>query len=275
MIYLRKPVKQLTEDVDNIDKDTQDIVDSDLQKKKAQLLQQKANKKAQFDREMQRIDDQILQLYNQQANKNKNVQQTQQTNQPQQAQQNESIKIKKINKLFEGRNTKIELLNTAITNVFNNIETSYALSNIEINRLSRKINDTINNNKNNKNNKNLLSVVKFEIKKYLLNHNRISLSQSEINNLLDLLENELQKREYNVFSYIFNSNIDSITINMDNNINIDEFEADLADLDFNIDEDLENNQLILTNVDEYNIKQLKRLLKKYNLLKNNYDIFFN
>lgn len=272
MIYLRKHVKQLTEDVDNIDKDTQDIVDYDLQKKKAQLLQQKANKKAQFDREMQRIDDQILQLYNQQANKNKNIQQTQQTNQPQQAQQNESIKIKKINKLFEGRNTKIELLNTAITNVFNNIETSYSLSNIEINRLSRKINDTINNNKNNKN---LLSIVKFEIKKYLLNHNRISLSQSEINNLLDLLENELQKREYNVFSYIFNSNIDSITINIDNNINIDEFEADLADLDFNIDENLENNQLILTNVDEYNIKQLKRLLKKYNLLKNNYDIFFN
>lgn len=262
MVTFRR-YKNISEDTNSIDNDTQEITDQNLQQKKAQLLQQKANAKEQYDRTCQRIDAQIIQLYNQQASINKQNAAKKQNNQ-----QNESVKYHKIN---EGKNSNHELLSLAISNAINGLDISYSLSNVEINRLSRKINDVI---KQHKNDNNALSEIEYEIKKYLINHNRICLSQSEINMFIDSLEKELKSKEYKKFSKIFNDH-DDVVIKFTNDTNIDELKADLIDLNFNITEDLDNNELILSNVDDYNIKSLKRILKFHNLLENNDDLFFN
>ena len=68
MIYLRKKIEKLAEDVDA---DTQDSEDISFKQKKMQLLQQKNNAKMQYDRTAQRIDAQILQFYNQSIQKSK------------------------------------------------------------------------------------------------------------------------------------------------------------------------------------------------------------
>lgn len=276
MIYLRKKIEKLAEDVDA---DTQDSEDISFKQKKMQLLQQKNNAKMQYDRTAQRIDAQILQLYNQSIQKSKqnsNNQNTQnnKTNndnkESENSEKNESLKYKNYKKLFEGKNHKHDLLANAFANTIKKIELSYVLSDIEIYRISRKINDILNKNKDNTD---ILNVLRYEIKKYLLNHNTISLSQSEINKLLDEFEKELKKPKYSEFNYIFNSALDKITINIDFDTNIDELEADLENEGFDIDEDLDNDILILTNINETNIKTLKDILIDYNLLKINRNIF--
>ena len=276
MIYLRKKIEKLAEDVDA---DTQDSEDISFKQKKMQLLQQKNNAKMQYDRTAQRIDAQILQLYNQSIQKSKqnsNNQNTQnnKTNndnkESENSEKNESLKYKNYKRLFEGKNHKHDLLANAFANTIKKIELSYVLSDIEIYRISRKINDILNKNKDNTD---ILNVLRYEIKKYLLNHNTISLSQSEINKLLDEFEKELKKPKYSEFNYIFNSALDEITINIDFDTNIDELEADLENEGFDIDEDLDNDILILTNVNESNIKTLKDILIDYNLLKINRNIF--
>lgn len=277
MIYLRKKIEKLAEDVDA---DTQDSEDIAFKQKKMQLLQQKNNAKMQYDRTAQRIDAQILQLYNQSIQKSKqnsNNQNTQnnKTNndnkQSENSEKNESLKYKNYKKLFEGKNHKHDLLANAFANTIKKIELSYILSDIEIYRISRKINDVLNKNKDNTDD--ILNVLRYEIKKYLLNHNTISLSQSEINKLLDEFEKELKKPKYSEFNYIFNSAFDEITINIDFDTNVDELEADLENEGFDIDEDLDNDILILTNVNKSNIKTLKDILIDYNLLKINRNIF--
>lgn len=277
MIYLRKKIEKLAEDVDA---DTQDSEDITFKQKKMQLLQQKNNAKMQYDRTAQRIDAQILQLYNQSIQKSKqnsNNQNTQnnKTNndnkESENSEKNESLKYKNYKKLFEGKNHKHDLLANAFANTIKKIELSYILSDIEIYRISRKINDVLNKNKDNTDD--ILNVLRYEIKKYLLNHNTISLSQSEINKLLDEFEKELKKPKYSEFNYIFNSTFDEITINIDFDTNIDELEADLENEGFDIDEDLDNDILILTNVNKSNIKTLKDILIDYNLLKINRNIF--
>lgn len=276
MIYLRKKIEKLAEDVDA---DTQDSEDITFKQKKMQLLQQKNNAKMQYDRTAQRVDTQILQLYNQSIQKSKqnsNNQNTQnnKTNndnkESEKSEKNESLKYKNYKKLFEGKNHKHDLLANAFANTIKKIELSYILSDIEIYRISRKINDVLNKNKDNTD---ILNVLRYEIKKYLLNHNTISLSQSEINKLLDEFEKELKKPKYSEFNYIFNSTFDEITINIDFDTNIDELEADLENEGFDIDEDLDNDILILTNVNKSNIKALKDILIDYNLLKINRNIF--
>ena len=276
MIYLRKKIEKLAEDVDA---DTQDSEDISFKQKKMQLLQQKNNAKMQYDRTAQRIDAQILQLYNQSIQKSKqnsNNQNTQnnKTNndnkESENSEKNESLKYKNYKKLFEGKNHKHDLLANAFANTIKKIELSYVLSDIEIYRISRKINDILNKNKDNTD---ILNVLRYEIKKYLLNHNTISLSQSEINKLLDEFEKELKKPKYSEFNYIFNSELDEITINIDFDTNIDELEADLENEGFDIDEDLDDDILILTNVNKSNIKTLKDILIDYNLLKINRNIF--
>lgn len=276
MIYLRKKIEKLAEDVDA---DTQDSEDISFKQKKMQLLQQKNNAKMQYDRTAQRIDAQILQLYNQSIQKSKqnsNNQNTQnnKTNndnkESENSEKNESLKYKNYKRLFEGKNHKHDLLANAFANTIKKIELSYVLSDIEIYRISRKINDILNKNKDNTD---ILNVLRYEIKKYLLNHNTISLSQSEINKLLDEFEKELKKPKYSEFNYIFNSALDKITINIDFDTNIDELEADLENEGFDIDEDLDNDILILTNINETNIKTLKDILIDYNLLKINRNIF--
>lgn len=276
MIYLRKKIEKLAEDVDA---DTQDSEDISFKQKKMQLLQQKNNAKMQYDRTAQRIDAQILQLYNQSIQKSKqnsNNQNTQnnKTNndnkESENSEKNESLKYKNYKRLFEGKNHKHDLLANAFANTIKKIELSYVLSDIEIYRISRKINDILNKNKDNTD---ILNVLRYEIKKYLLNHNTISLSQSEINKLLDEFEKELKKPKYSEFNYIFNSALDKITINIDFDTNIDELEADLENEGFDIDEDLDNDILILTNVNKSNIKTLKDILIDYNLLKINRNIF--
>lgn len=276
MIYLRKKIEKLAEDVDA---DTQDSEDISFKQKKMQLLQQKNNAKMQYDRTAQRIDAQILQLYNQSIQKSKqnsNNQNTQnnKTNndnkESENSEKNESLKYKNYKRLFEGKNHKHDLLANAFANTIKKIELSYVLSDIEIYRISRKINDILNKNKDNTD---ILNVLRYEIKKYLLNHNTISLSQSEINKLLDEFEKELKKPKYSEFNYIFNSALDKITINIDFDTNIDELEADLENEGFDIDEDLDNDILILTNVNKSNTKTLKDILIDYNLLKINRNIF--
>lgn len=276
MIYLRKKIEKLAEDVDA---DTQDSEDISFKQKKMQLLQQKNNAKMQYDRTAQRVDTQILQLYNQSIQKSKqnsNNQNTQnnKTNndnkESEKSEKNESLKYRNYKKLFEGKNHKHDLLANAFANTIKKIELSYVLSDIEIYRISRKINDILNKNKDNTD---ILNVLRYEIKKYLLNHNTISLSQSEINKLLDEFEKELKKPKYSEFNYIFNSTFDEITINIDFDTNIDELEADLENEGFDIDEDLDNDILILTNVNKSNIKTLKDILIDYNLLKINRNIF--
>ena len=261
MVIFRR-YNNISEDTNSIDNDTQEITDQNLQQKKAQLLQQKANAKEQYDRTCQRIDSQIIQLYNQQATINKQNSLKKQNNQ-----QNESVNYSIIN---EGKNSNHELLAKAILNATSDLDMSYSLSNIEINRLSRKINDVI---KRHKNDDNALSEIEYEIKKYLINHNRICLSQSEINSFINSLEIELKHKDYAQFSNIFNQHND-IKIKFTDDTNIDELEAELTDLDFDVIEDLDNNTLTLSNVDDYNLKSLKSVLKFYDLLKNNEDLFF-
>ncbi len=271
MVSLSRKVNNATVNEDN--DATQNITSPELVQKLAQLQKQKNDAKKRYDQEVQRLDDNIAQLMQQQAQinaqqQNQNNQQNNQNTNQQNNQQNESINYSFRNRLFEGKNTKHDLLAKAIQSSMINF--SYILSNDEIKRLARKINDYLNSHKGEDD---LWNSVRIDVKIYLLNHNKISLSQSEINSFLDYLEDELQKREYDVFSYLFDDKTDEIVIEFDDDTNVDELEADLADLDFDVDEDLDNNKLILTNIDSYNLRKLKSVLRSYDLLKINYDIF--
>ena len=153
--------------------------------------QEEFNKKQEdYNKQIKNIEDKLAQLMKKQEeiSKNSNQQPTQQT---------ESIKYKVIRsnkKLFEGT-TKRSLLEDAITNClsFDSDVFSYELSKDEIRRLARKINDYLSENKEEEV---LWEDVRYVIKNYILKHNSISWSQSEINEFNDRLEEELNNEIY-------------------------------------------------------------------------------
>lgn len=153
--------------------------------------QEEFNKKQEdYNKQMKDIEGKLAQLMKKQEeiSKNSNQQPTQQT---------ESVKYKIIRsnkKLFEGT-TKRSLLEDAITNClsFDSDVFSYELSKDEIRRLARKINDYLSENKDKEV---FWGDVRYVIKNYILKHNSISWSQSEINEFNDRLEEELNKEIY-------------------------------------------------------------------------------
>ena len=200
----------------------------------------------------------------QNAEKNSvNVQNAQNNNQTQQNQNNvtESIKIKFNNLLFEGKNIKHDLLSEAINDVLSTYNFSYTLSNAEIKRFARKFNDIFNENKDED-----WQTLRIKIKDYLLKHSKVSLSQIEINEFLDALEDVLSNdRKYGVFETLF-TNTDEIYIEFNDDTDIDELENEIADINIDIiDEDLENNILTISNVSASKLKELNKILSYYNL----------
>ena len=196
---------------------------------------------------------------------------------PQQVQSqetSESVKFSFNNQLFEGKNMKHDLLSEAISNVLNDINISYSFQTNEIKRLARKITDLFNANGSDK-----WEEFRIKIKDYLLKQSKISLSQREINTLLDALKDELQNPIYEIFSQMFDKAIiedveENIIIYFDDDTNIDELENEITDAGINIiDENFENNSLTLENVSIEQMKQLKLILNDYFLDEINLDIF--
>lgn len=146
--------------------------------------QEEFNKKQEeYNKKMEVINNKFAQLTKQQEAISKNTSNTQV--------QTESYNFVKGNhRLFESASKK-SLLNDAISNVLElNAEYfSYDLSKDEIRRMARKINDFLTENKDNE--ITWVDDVRPMIKNYVLKHNTISWSQSEINDFNDLLEDEL------------------------------------------------------------------------------------
>ena len=159
---------------------------------KAQEIFNKAQED--YNNEMKNINDKLAQLMQKQESINaKNGNQ----------QANESFKVKKNSrKLFEGE-AKKSLLVDALTDILtdNKDEFSYDLSKDEIRRVARKVNDYLTEHKND----NIVwEDIRMVIKNYLIKHNSISFSQSEINLLNDLLEDYiLNNDEYKEFNKYF------------------------------------------------------------------------
>lgn len=257
MINLRRKSNKILEN--DIENDVIEIKDSTLLQMKNSIIKQKNDAKNEYDTKIKKLNDQLLQLNQKQEQLNK------QALQKQQIQQNNSSN-KNIN---EGKNYKHEILCSLITNVNNDLNLSYKLSNNEILRMGRKIIDTININKNNKN---LSNIIKHELKKYCLNHSKISLSQSELNMFLNKLEKSILNCNHKELSNMFN-NIHNIIYYTDE-INIDELEAELqySNIDI-IDEDSINNKLIIEFPKKYNRNTLKNILIDFNIFENNLHLF--
>lgn len=203
-------IKKKTNKINEEDVNTSNITDPTLVNQVQQLqndkqkIQDEFNKaqeifnKAQedYNDKIKKINDRLAQLMKKQESINaKNGKNNQQTN--------ESFKVKKNSiKLFEGE-AKKNLLVDALTDILtdNKDEFSYDLSKDEIRRVARKINDYLTEHKND----NIVwEDIRMVIKNYLIKHNSISFSQSEINLLNDLLEDYiLNNNEYKEFNKYF------------------------------------------------------------------------
>lgn len=153
-------------------------------------VQEEFNKKQEeYNKKMADIDNKLAQIMKQQEQISKNN-----NTQPQQQTESFSFGRNKRAVLFEGV-TKKSLLVDAITKVLsdNAEDFSYDLSSDEIRRMARKINDFLTDNKN----EDIFwsEDVRHMIKNYVLKHNTISWSQSEINLFNYLLEEELLNDE--------------------------------------------------------------------------------
>lgn len=156
--------------------------------------QEEFNKKqTEYNKKMEVINDKLAQLMKKQQELSKGNSNSGNLLQPQKESLN--VIIKKSNRLFESA-TKKSLLKDAITKVLgdNAEDFSYDLSEDEIRRMARKINDFLSDNKNEE--ITWADDVRHMIKNYVLKHNTISWSQSEINDFNDLLEDELLNDEY-------------------------------------------------------------------------------
>lgn len=183
----------------------QSITDPDLLRDSMQLQNEKQklqdefnkvqadfNKKQEvFNKKVKVINDKLSKL----MKKQEEISKKNNLNQNGQPQQTESLVIKMSNnRLFEST-TKRSLLIDAITKVLsdNADDFSYDLSSDEIRRMARKINDFLSDKKNEE--ITWVDDVRHMIKNYVLKHNTISWSQSEINDFNDLLEEELLNDE--------------------------------------------------------------------------------
>lgn len=159
---------------------------------KAQSVFNKAQEE--FNKKTKIINDKIEQVVKKQESisKNKNTSVVQ----PVQQKTTESVKYNRFsrNVLFESSSKK-NLLVDAITMAFDNIideDFSYNLSSDEIRKMARKINDYLTENKNEDI---IWEDVRYVIKNYIIKHNTISLSHSEINIFNDELEKVLSTNE--------------------------------------------------------------------------------
>lgn len=149
-----------------------------------------------YNKQMKIINDKLAQIMKNQESLSKNSNTSNNSNQqPQNNQtttQQESLisRTSKRYKLFENESKK-NLLVDAISDILdsNSDIFSYELSSDEIRRMARKINDYLNEHKK----EDLIwsEDVRYMIKNYILKHNTISWSQSEINDFNNLLEEEL------------------------------------------------------------------------------------
>lgn len=259
MITLRRKCNKILEN--DIENDVIEIKDSNLLQMKNNIIKQKIAAKDEYDKKIKKFNDQLLQLSQKQEQLNIQAEKAQQINNSSNQSQQENVN--------EGKNHKHEILSAIIRKVNNDLDLSYSLSENEISRMARKIVDVINANRNNNN---LLNDIHYELKKYCLNHNKISLSQSELNKFLNEFEKNASESNYNIISNIF-KNIQN-KIYFDDDTNIDELEAELQYLNIDvIDEDLYNNELTIEFPKNYNKNEFKELLNDLNLLKNNSHLF--
>lgn len=236
-----------------------EITDPALLQKKTAIEKQKLQLKTTYVNAVNRLDAQLIQLGKQQSQLNaKNNSQKSNT----ETNDNENKQNADVN---EGKNHKHEILSSIIKKVNNDLDLSYSLSDDEIFRMARKLVDIINENKNTNN---LVDIIRYELKKYCLNHNKISLSQSELNKFLNEFEKLAAASNYNVISNIFNNMENKIYFNDDTNV--DELEAELLYLDIDvIDEDLNKNVLTVEFPKKYSKHELRELLSDFNIMKNN------
>ena len=258
MITLRRKHTRINE-YDEATNTVVEITDPALLQKKTAIEKQKLQLKTTYVNSVKRLDDQLIQLGKQQSQLNaQNNSQKSNTG----INDNES---KQNNNVNEGKNHKHEILSSIIKKVNNDLDLSYSLSDDEIFRMARKLVDIINENKNTDN---LVDIIRYELKKYCLNHNKISLSQSELNKFLNEFEKLAAASNYNVISNIFNNIQNKIYFNDDTNV--DELEAELLYLDIDvIDEDLNKNVLTVEFPKKYSKHELRELLSDFNIMKNN------
>lgn len=159
-------------------------------------VQEEFNKKQEeFNKKIADIDNKLTQLMKKQEEISKNSGNSNQNQQVTAQKESFNALCNKSNRLFESA-TKKSLLTDAITKVLgdNADDFSYDLSEDEIRRMVRKINDFLSDNRNEE--ITWTDDVRHMIKNYVLKHNTISWSQSEINDFNDLLEDELLNDEY-------------------------------------------------------------------------------
>ena len=179
----------LVEQIQQLQNDKQKLQD---EFNKAQSVFNKAQEE--FNKKTKIINDKIAQVVKKQEtlSKNKNTSVVQ----PVQQKTTESVKYDRFsrNVLFESSSKK-NLLVDAITMAFDNIideDFSYNLSSDEIRKMARKINDFLTENKNEDI---IWEDVRYVIKNYIIKHNTISLSHSEINIFNDELEKVLSTND--------------------------------------------------------------------------------
>ena len=242
MVLVKKRISKVNEQDEQ--QSTVSLSNPELVQMHAQAQQKKANAKKAWDNACQEYENTVAQLLAKQAELNK---QKAQTNNNQNMQEN----------VNEGVNTKHLIIGEIIATVLKNIEVSYILSDKDIQRLSRKINDYFNSHKDDFE----LADFRIMIKRYFLGHSSINLAQREINEFTDEFINEISKKKYDKFSkYFADSSKSSYEVDLNDIENIDEFEGDLEDAGFEFDEDLDNNVLIITNKNKINNKRLHELI---------------
>lgn len=155
---------------------------------KAQTIFNKAQEE--YNKQMKIVNDKLAQLMKKQESISNNNSNTQPV-----TQQTESVKFNKVKNILFESTSKKNLLVDAINIAFDNIKEedfSYNLSSDEIRKMARKINDYLTENKNEDI---IWEDVRYVIKNYIIKHNTISLSHSEINIFNDELEEVLSTNE--------------------------------------------------------------------------------
>lgn len=276
MIKLRRKTTKINEDNNQLAQQKLNLLNNKRQiqenfyraQEEFNRAQEKFNSaKKKRDEDIKKIDDNLLQIEQQLTNgqtdnMQQNVQQSNNTNNSNNATSETTLN--------EGANVKHDILTKAILLTIKDCDLSYELSITEITRLARKINDFINSHKNETG---IIDKLRNMIKNYFLKHNKISLSQSEINSFNNSLEKVLHNKEYEIFKNLFKKSNDKFVLNIDDYLNVDELEAEIDDLGIDIDEDLDNNKLYLSNIDNSLMYDLAVIAKRYNILKLNNKLF--
>ena len=236
MVLLRRKTIKVNED--NNQDTAVTITDHELIQLQALAQKKKADAKKQYDAACQEYENVVAQLMSKQAEINKQKAAQQQNNVPFNTQ--ESVN--------EGVNTKHIIIGEIISKNLKNRDYSYILSDTEITRIARKINDYFNAHKSDFD----IDAFKLNIKNYFLNHSKINFSRKETSDFVDDLILELSSNDYKQFNDFFkNIEKEEYVIQLDDIDDVDEFENDLTDNGFDFDEDLEENTLIIKNKSKF------------------------